>query len=153
MCKPVTCSSCGRLVKRYDAVAARLLKTVDGDESNLTPANLMTTDEIVYQCHLCVQVECLEYPPLLMQNARFQQGYNVGMEEAGKRYNTWASSLTDEEVVSCLKGLFAAFASEGNEEVLYYHIGTTVGRLVGIATMPVIDAYAVSRLDGKQASS
>ncbi len=122
-----------------ESVRSQVMETLDGDGTNLAASNLRMTDTIHYQCQMCLSMEILQEPPIVMHDEHFKQGYAIGIAEA-KRWED-LDDLTDEEVVNSLKRTFADHASEGNEEALRSCSGSTIGLLVGMAIMPTIDAY------------
>lgn len=137
--KLVTCCTCTRTLPEQQSVSGQLMRAIDGNLENLKPENIQMTGENYHQCLVCCYLECLDSSPLFATSKRFQAGYDIGMREARHAWGI-QDTLTDSEIIHSLKGIFAEYAAEHNEEVLAYRVGSSVGLLVGLAVVPVLDA-------------
>lgn len=50
----VECSTCGNLVPPEQAVPFEYIEAIDGDETNLSAANIRCTGVFGHDCHACI---------------------------------------------------------------------------------------------------
>jgi hypothetical protein len=141
MSKQVTCNYCQRSVAITEAISYHMMEALDGDTLNLVSSNLRMLDEEGYECHDCLKLDALKYPAIIMHDEEvFRRGYEIGLGEA--RRGCFIDTLTDQDLVATLKGMFHHYYQEsGSEETLRYGIGGLVGLLHGLSTGVEIDAY------------
>src|SRR5579859_1271491 len=140
MSKQVTCNHCQRNVAITETISYTIMEPLDGDITNLSPANLRMLDEEGYECHDCLKLDALKYPAIHFTQDEFQRGYEIGMAEA--RNGFFVDVLSDAEIIATLKGMFRHYYQEsGDESTLLHGIGGLVGILHGLSTAVEIDHY------------